>query len=220
MLNNLIWPVTAAWWWFNLSFLGEVLGSVVTGLFSAREANKNRDFQREMSDTSYQRGVADMRAAGLNPILAAKLGGASTPGGAMATIPDLGATMVSAKQAETAETQMESNVEKQSMEIEKLAADIEATEAQTQVLKAQLPKIEAEVLKIAADTGFRQAMTAIPAMVDDLVGSFRELSGWLTRGDITDAIRDFIRIRIRKDAGDHAAGERPFIEWNRERVLK
>lgn len=45
-------------------------------------AGRQMDFQAEMSNTSYQRGMEDMRLAGLNPILAYKQGGASTPGGA------------------------------------------------------------------------------------------------------------------------------------------
>lgn len=53
-------------------------------VFSASEAQKNRDYQTTMSNTSYQRAVADLKKAGLNPALLYSISGASTPSGATA----------------------------------------------------------------------------------------------------------------------------------------
>lgn len=54
--------------------------------FNSSQADINRNFQREMSNTSYQRGMQDMRKAGLNPILAYQQGGASSPAGSSASV--------------------------------------------------------------------------------------------------------------------------------------
>lgn len=53
--------------------------------YNAEQAQINRDWLTEMSNTSYQRAVADMQKAGLNPILAFSQGGASTPSGSSAS---------------------------------------------------------------------------------------------------------------------------------------
>lgn len=53
-----------------------------TNKLTKEMAERQMKFQKDLSNTAYQRQVADMRMAGLNPMLSANLGGASTPSGA------------------------------------------------------------------------------------------------------------------------------------------
>ncbi len=65
-----------------LTAAGSALGALGNQQYQSDEAQTNRDFQTEMANTSYQRRVADLQAAGLSPMLAYSQGGAAVPSGA------------------------------------------------------------------------------------------------------------------------------------------
>ena len=135
----------------GLGFLGQMdtnatssSNAQAANAFNANQAQINRDYQTEMSNTAYQRQVKDMEAAGLNPMLAyVKGGGASSPSGstATATVPNYVSPIQGAAQYKltTAETN-------------KKEADTRLTGAQTDLTGAQERQVDATTEKIRKES--------------------------------------------------------------------
>lgn len=165
-----------------------LIGADMRNRQATQAAANQQAFQERMSSTAYQRAMQDMREAGLNPMLAAKVGGASTPAGAMPNLTNVfgeaAGAYTSAYQAETGRREQEQQGERIAAEIEKIAADTKVSQERareigeninlmmqkrmTEQEKGNL--IRQQILKLNQEVGYATAMNFLKQMEADAYG--------------------------------------------------
>lgn len=226
-----------AWLWPAVAAATSAVGGIFGNRSSAKEAQRNREFQERMSNTAAQRSVRDYTAAGLNPALAYERP-ASTPGGSTASQDDPISGAVSSALA-----------------AKQLQANVELTKAQTEKVNAEKAMIDTDLNVRTVTQGGEP--TWREAQIQERIARLRDLAhtGRLqphderlralavamqkallrgtefraeTFGDI-DAVRDFVRKGL-SSAGDAAEAFKAWMsaaeskgrgaDMARQRVLK
>lgn len=146
--------------WFDYTDMQNTIGSVKdkytgTGLtnaeqeanaFSAQEAQKARDWEEYMSNTSYQRMVTDMQKAGVNPAMALSSGQIGTPSSPSPTsVSPVGGNMSDL------------------MALFSLPYQIKNIKAQTENIQADTSKKQSETTGINLDNSWKDIMNGLEA---------------------------------------------------------
>lgn len=216
------------------TILGFGIGSsVATSALSLREGKRNRKFQRDMSNTAHQREMADLRLAGLNPILTGKYGGSSTPPGAMGTPqqanlgPAVQASAVAQqKQLIASQSNLnQANSAKALVEAAKIKSETLRTQTETHRTKTLQPH---EVNKLIADTKLSNQnkklakQNMLKAIQDTKISTTKAKTGAVLQSitpdpkDVTNALKqywEYIKLEYKK-------GDIPLQYKNWKRVQK
>ena len=179
------------WLSAGTSLIGGALGFMGgedTNQANSAQSQAQMDFQREMSNTSYQRATADMKAAGLNPMLAYSQGGASSPGGSQAVMQNSSAAGAAAAQ--------------QVASMDLTRAQTDKTRAEADAIRDTLPETIAEIRQRVI-TG-----TASAGQIDQLARYYRDRNAEdYGRWEGRNKAEDFFRNRLQRRGEEyHAQG--------------
>lgn len=158
---------------------GDLLGSWYNNSEAVKRQHGAQDYESGMFNTRYQRTVADLQAAGLNPMLAYQQGPGSAPSSSAASAPasNLGSHMVGSynqtKLASAQEANINAQTEKEMATTRNIDADTiikigmpdvnqasaGQARANTDKIRAEIPKVQSEISQLEAQVKKIKAMS-------------------------------------------------------------
>lgn len=190
--------------------------------FNAEEAAKNRSFQEYMSGTQYQRAIADMKNAGINPMLAVSQGGAGNVSGASgsASAPQTSAPQSSqaqiggaspaglARGAQAQQFNYMASAIATAAQVGQMVAGVQQMNAQTDKTKAETEAVlfEADVARARREGGYSAAKMARARDLKESASAAREQEeSWLAeernkQGDVETQLKNLSVPKAKADA--------------------